>query len=122
MVSPLPQAYYVAIHPMHSIANENKPLLSCSPFVDLVSTFDVVPPSMGELEPTLPYIDPSEFSFQDVLPLDEYILEAIVNLDIPSDVFGIVLSNDHIFEQDCPTTEPNPNFPFELDLTICRSS
>ena len=46
----------------------------------------------------------------------------MVSLEIPLDNVAIVLFNDHIFEQDCPTTEPNPNFPFEIDLTVSRSS
>lgn len=55
-------------------------------------------------------------------PSNEDPLEAIVILDIPLDDIAIVLSNDHIFELDYPTTEPSPDFPFELDLTICRAS
>ena len=60
VVSPLPQPYYVATYPIQSITNENKPLLSCSPYVDLVSTIDFVTPLMGALEPIFPPIDPSK--------------------------------------------------------------
>lgn len=62
-VSPPPQAYYVATCPIKSIANDNGPLLSCSPSMDLVSTTDLVTPMMGALEPSLPPIDPSGYSF-----------------------------------------------------------
>ena len=63
VVYPLPQAYYVATRPMHSISNEKDPLLSCSPCLDLVLAIDLVTPSMGALEPNLTHVDPSEFFF-----------------------------------------------------------
>ena len=91
--------------------------------MDIVLAIDLVTPSMGELEPSLPLVDPSEYSFQDVvLPLDEDILKDMINLDIPLDDVSMVLSNDHIFDLDCPATKPSPNFPSESDLTISRSS
>lgn len=114
--------YYVETYPIELVSNENKPLLSCSLSVDLVSIIDLVTLLMGALELILPPIDPSEFSFQDVvLPSNEYLLEARINLDIPLDDVSIVLSHDHIFEHDYPTTEPNPNWPLDLDLNIDRS-
>lgn len=77
---------------------------------------------MGALEPSLPPIDPSECSFQDVaLHLDEDLLEAMNSLEIPFDDVAMALSNDHIFGLDYPATEPDPNFPFAPDLTIDRS-
>ena len=79
------------------VANENKPLLSFSPFVDLVLTINLLTFLMGALEPSLPPVDPSEFSFQDIFLLsDEDILEAMTSLDIPLDDVSMVLSNDHI--------------------------
>lgn len=78
---------------------------------------------MGALEPSLPPIDPSECSFQVVvLPSNKDLLEAMTTLDITSDEVSVVLSNDHIFGIDYPTTESSPNFPNEPDLTIGRSS
>ena len=62
-VSPPPQAYYVATCPIKSIANDNGPLLSCSPSMDLVPTTDLVTPMMGALEPSLPPVDPIECFF-----------------------------------------------------------
>ena len=122
VVSPLPQAYYVATRPIQSIANEKQPLLSCSPSMDLVLTTDLVTPTMGALEPSIPPIDPSECSFQDVvLPSDEVLLEAMTSLGIPLDDAAMVISNDHIFGLDYPTTKPNPNFLSETNLMIGRS-
>ena len=67
------------------MANENGPLLSCSPFMDLVPKTDLVTPMIGALDPSLPPIDPSGCSFQDVvIPSDEDLLEAMTSLDIPS--------------------------------------
>jgi hypothetical protein len=78
---------------------------------------------MGALEPSLHPIDPSEFAFQDVvLPLDEDLLEAMTSLNIPLDDVAMLLSNDHIIVMDYPVTKSSPNFPFEFDLTIGRSS
>ena len=117
-----PQSYYVATHLIQSISKENKPLLSCSPSMDLVLAIDLVAPSMGALEPSFPPIDPSECSFYKVvLPSYEDLLEAMTRLSIPSDDASMVLSNDHIFGLDYSTTEPNPNFRFEPNLAIGRS-
>lgn len=122
-VSPSPQVYYVATRPIQSIANENEPLLSCLPFVDLVSTTNLVTPTMGALEPSLPPINPSEYSLYDVvLLLDEDLLEAMTSLEIPSDDVAMVISNDHIVGLDYPTIGPSPSFPFEPNITIDRSS
>ena len=82
---------------------------------------DLVTPTMGELEPSLPPIYPSEYSFQDVVLLsDENLLEDMTSLDIPLEDAAMVVSNDHIFGLDYLATEPNPNFVFESDLTINR--
>ena len=109
--------------PRNQWLKENEPLLSCSPSLDLVSTIDSVTPTMGALEPSLPPIDPSECSFQDVVLLsNEDLLEAMSSLGIPLDDVAMVLSNDHTFGMDYPTTEPNPNFPSEPDLSIGISS
>ena len=43
-------------------------------------------------------------------------------MGIPLDNIAIVLSNDLIFELDCPTIEPNPNLHSDFDLTIGESS
>ena len=86
--------------------------------MDLVPKIDVVTPSMGTLEPSLPFVDPShECSFQDVvLSLDKYPLESMYSLDIPLGVDVMVLFNDHIFGMDCPIAKPSPNFPSEHEL------
>ena len=42
--SPSPLVYYVANHPIKSVANENDPLLSCSPSKNLVLETDLVTP------------------------------------------------------------------------------
>lgn len=97
------------------VSNENEPLLPCSPSVDLVLTTDLVTHMMEVLEPSLPPIDPSECSFQDVfLPSDEDLLETRSSLNIPWDDASMVLSNDHTIGLDYPTTEPSTNFPFFL--------
>ena len=44
------------------------------------------------------------------------------SFEIPLDDVSMVLSNNHIFGLDFPATKPNPNFPFEPDPTIGRSS
>ena len=107
---------------MHSLANEKEPLPSCSPSLDLVLKIDLVIPLIGELEFSLPPIDPSECSFLDIiLPLDEDILEAMVSHEIPLDNLDIVLSNDHIFVLDCLTIEPILDFPFQPGPTFHRS-
>ena len=61
-VSPPPQVYYVATHPIQSVSNENKPLLSCSPSMDPILAIYLVTPMMWALDPSLPPIDPSECS------------------------------------------------------------
>ena len=60
VVSPQPQAYYVATHPKKLVVNENEPLLSCSPSLDPVLAIESVTPTMGVLEPSLPPIYPNE--------------------------------------------------------------
>ena len=45
----------------------------------------------------------------------------MVSLDISSDDASIVLSHDHIFELDYPTTKSNPKFPSKSNLINCRS-
>lgn len=110
-------------HPIWSIASENEPVVSCSRSLDLVLEIDSVTPTMGALEASLSPIDPSECSLQDVvLPSDEDILEVMNGLDTPLDDVAMVLSNDQIFGLDCPTIEPNPNFPSKYELIDGRSS
>ena len=46
----------------------------------------------------------------------------MTSLRIPLDDASMVLSNDHTFGLDYSTTEPSPNFPFDPDLTISKSS
>jgi hypothetical protein len=57
VVSTPPQANYVALSPMPSIANEKEPLPICSSSFNLVSTVDMVTPSLWTLELVLPPID-----------------------------------------------------------------
>ena len=84
---------------------------------------DLVTPTMGALEPSLPPIDPSEYPFQDVvLPSDEDLLEARTSLDIPLDVATMVLSNDHFFGLDYPATEPNPNSLYGFLIKVMLNS
>ena len=61
---------------------------------------------MGELEPNIPLVDPSECSFQVVvLTSDEDLLEAMTIIGIPLDDVSIVLYNDYIFGLDYPAIE-----------------
>ena len=52
----------------------------------------------------------------------EDLLEAMISDGIPLNNIAIVLSNDHIFDLDCPAIEPNPNFPSLFDLIVYESS
>ena len=113
----------MATHPIQSVSNENKPLLSCSPSLDPFLAIGSVTPIMGVLDPSLPPIDQSEYSFQDVVrPSYEDLLEAMSSLEIPLDDVAMVLSSDHIIGLDYLATKPKPNFPSEPDITISRSS
>ena len=122
-VSLEPWVYYVASCLRNLIANEMETRFSCSTYLDLNLTLNLVSPSMGALESDLPPIDLSECSIQDVvLSFDEYLLEAMVSVDVTLDDISIVLSTDHIIELEYPAIELNPDLTIDFDLIIGESS
>ncbi len=117
---------YVASYPKFSISIEDTLLHQLLSSLDLVPIVDLVIPSMGALEPTLPPIGPGEchdlsLIQDDFIPSDEALLEAMVTSDIPLDAFGCFHSKEHFPGLDPLVIKSSPDLPSEIDLIHHRS-
>ena len=109
-----PWVSYVASYPLHSISTEEQPLCSCLPSQDSVPTVYQVIHPIQTVEPTLDSLNLFEsldmcLISDNLLPLDEVLLDSLIQSNLLMDVGSVV-------------TKYNPNFLNKTDIPMDWSS
>ena len=105
-----PRVSYVASCPLRLIATEEKPLCSCLPSQDSVPTIYQVIHHIQTVEPTLHSINLFEILdtcliSDNLLPLDEVLLDSLIQSNLLMDVGSVV-------------TNSNPDLMHKLDISF----